>query len=185
MIEKWKKAADNGGVFGAPLTDLSKAFDCIPHDLIIAKLEAYGFHIDASQLIHDYLSNRKQRVKVNDAYSSWKDIFYGVPQGSILDPFSFDIHLCDLFYFLEDFDIASYADDTTIYKVSEKEESVIRALETSSSLLFGWFNNNFMKANSDKSNLIMSCAEASAAVIDGLPIDSSKTEVLLGITIDH
>ena len=185
MIEKWKKSVDNGGVFGALLTDLCKAFDCILHDLIIAKLEAYGFHIDALKLIHDCLSDRKQRVKVNNAYSSWKDIFYGVPQGSILGPLLFNIHLCDLFYFLEDLDIASYADDTTIYTVSEKKESVIRALETSSSLLFGWFNNNFMKANSDKSHLIMSCAEATTAVIDGLPIDSSKTEVLLGITIDH
>ena len=138
------------------MTDLSKAFDCIPHDLIIAKLEAYGFHIDALKLIHDYLSNRKQRVKVNDAYSSWKDIFYGVPQGSILGPLLFNIHLCDLFYFLEDLDIASYADDTTTYSVNDKKESVISALETSSSLLIGWFNNNFIKANSDKSNLTMS-----------------------------
>ena len=103
-----------GGVFGALLTDLSKAFDCIPDDLIIAKLEAYGFHIDALKLIHDYLSNRKQRVKVNDAYSSWKDTFYGVPQGSILGLLLFNIHLCNLFYFLKNLDIASYADDTTI-----------------------------------------------------------------------
>ena len=86
---------------------------------------------------------------------------------------------------MEDLDIASFADDTTIYMVNEKKESVITALETSSSLLFGWFNNNFMKANSDKSHLIMSCTEATAAMIDGLPIDSRKTEVLLGITIDH
>ena len=92
-----EKIADNEGVFGALLTDLSKAFDYILHDLIIAKLEVYGFRIDALKLIHDYLSNRKQRVKVNDAYSSWKDIFYGVPQGSILGPLSFNIHLCDLF----------------------------------------------------------------------------------------
>ena len=108
MIEKWKKTVDNGGVFGALLTDLSKAFDCIPHDLIIAKLEAYGFHIDALKLIHDYLSNRKQRVKANDVYSSWKDIFYGAPQGSILGLLLFNIHLCDLFYILKDLDIASY-----------------------------------------------------------------------------
>ena len=86
---------------------------------------------------------------------------------------------------MEDLDIASYADDTTIYTVSEKKESVIRALETSLLLLFGWFNNNFMKVNSDKSHLIISCAEATTAMIDGLPIDSSKTEVLLGITIDR
>ena len=143
------------------------------------------FHTDALKLIHDYLSNRKQRVKVNDTYSSWKDIFYGVPQGSILGPLLFNIHLCDLFYFLEDLDIASYADDTAIYTVNEKKGSVISALETSSSLLFGWFNNNFRKANSDKNHLIMSCTEAATAVIDGFPIDSSKTEVRLGIAIDH
>ena len=102
MTEKWKKNVDNGGDFGALLTDPSKVFDGIPHDLIIAKLEAYGFHIDALKRIHDYLSNRKQRVKVNDAYSSWKNIFYDVPQGSILGPLLFYIHLCELFYFLED-----------------------------------------------------------------------------------
>ena len=181
-----EKNCNDGGVFGALLTDLSKVFDCIPHDLIIAKLEAYGFHIDTLKLIHNYLSNRKQRVKVNDTYNSWKNISYGVPQGSIPSPLLFNIHLCDLFYFLEDLDIANYADGPTIYTVKEKKkESVISALETSSSLLFGWFNNNFMKANSDKSHLIMSCTEATTAMIDGLPIDYSKTEVLRRITIDH
>ena len=121
MIEKWKKIVDTGGVFGALLTDLPKAFNCIPHDLIIAKLEAYGSHIDTLKLIHDYLSNKKQRVKVNDTYSSWKDIFFGFPQRSILGPSLFNIHLCDLFYFSEDSDIASYADDTAIYTVNEKK----------------------------------------------------------------
>ena len=101
MIEKWKRIVDYGGVFGALLTDLSKAFDCIPHDLFIAKLEAYGFQIDALKLIYDYLLNRKQRVKINETFSSWKDIEFGVPQGSILGPLLFNIHLCDLLYFLK------------------------------------------------------------------------------------
>ena len=96
MIEKWKKVVDNESAFGTLLTDLSKAFDCIPHDLIIAKLEAYGFQIDALRLVYDYLSNRKQRVKLNVTFSSWRDIEYGVPQGSILGPLLFNIHLCNL-----------------------------------------------------------------------------------------
>ena len=105
MIEKWNKIVDNRGVFGALLTDLSKAFDCIRHNLIIAKLEAHGFHIDTLKFIHGNLSNRKQSAKVNDVYSSWKDIFYGVPQGPIFDPLLFNIHSCDLFYFLGDLDM--------------------------------------------------------------------------------
>ena len=92
MIEKWIKIVDDGGVLGALLTDLSKAFDCIPHDLIIAKLEAYDFHIDALKLIH-YLSNRKQRVTVNHAYSSWNDISYDVSEGSILGILLFNIFM--------------------------------------------------------------------------------------------
>ena len=107
-------------------------------------MEAYGFQIDALKLIYDYLSNRKQRVKINETFSSWKDIEFGVPQGSILGPLLSNIHLCDLFYFLEDLDVASYADDTTIYTVKENKESVINTLETSPIILFKWFENNFM-----------------------------------------
>ena len=184
MIEKWKKVVDNGGAFGALLTDLSKAFDCIPHDLIIARLEAYGFQIDALRLVHDYLSNRKQRVKLNETFSSWRDIEYGVPQGYILGPLLFNIHMYDLFYFLDNVGIANYADDTTLYTVKANNGSALNALETSSQKLFKWFKNIFMKANSDKSDLLLSCYEPSTLVIDGSPIETNTKEVLFGITID-
>ena len=118
--EKWKKVVDNRYAFDALSTDLSKAF-CIPHDLIIAKMEAYSFQIDALRLVYDYLSNRKQRVKLNETFSSWRDIEYGVPQGSILGPLLFNIHLCNLFYFLDNLDSASYADDTSLYTVKRKQ----------------------------------------------------------------
>ena len=168
-----EKKIYQGGVFGALLTDLSKAFDCIPHDLIIAKFEAYGLEIGALRLTHAYLINGKQRAKVNEAYSSWKDIIFGVPQGSILCPLLFNIHLCDLFYFLEDSDIASYAGDNTIYTTEKNKESVIAALETSSAILFKWCNNNFMKANNNMSHLLMSCIDPSSAIIEGSCIKSS------------
>ena len=83
VIEKWKKAVDNGRVFGALLTDLSKSFDCLSHDLIISKLNSYRFNLTALNPIHNYLTKRKQRTKINHLYSSWEDILFGVPQGSI------------------------------------------------------------------------------------------------------
>ena len=71
MIEMWKKALDERKVAGAILTDLSKAFDCISHDLLIAKLSAYGFDKSSLILIYDYLKGRMQRTKVNGSYSKW------------------------------------------------------------------------------------------------------------------
>ena len=72
MIEKWKESVDSGGAFGALMTDLSKAFDCLHHELLIAKPGTYGFDIKSVKLSQSYLSNRKQRIKVGNAYSSWK-----------------------------------------------------------------------------------------------------------------
>ena len=97
MIGKWKKAVDNNKVFGAILTDLSKAFDCICHDLLVAKLHAYGLSLPALKMTQDNLLNRKQRTKVGSFYSSWENIISGVPQGPILELLLFNIFLCDLF----------------------------------------------------------------------------------------
>ena len=77
MLEKWKNAVDKGK--GALLTNLSKAFDCLSHELIIAKLNAYGFNLPALKLMHSYLSHRKQRTKVNHASNSLEEILFGVP----------------------------------------------------------------------------------------------------------
>ena len=129
LIEKWKKSVDNGGAFGALLTDLSKAFDCLPHEFLFAKLDAYGFDKSSLKLIHSYLSNRKQRVKINDRYSSWSEILFGVLQGSILGPLLFNIFICDVFYFLENFDIESYADDSTPFCAGKRAEFFVNDLE--------------------------------------------------------
>ena len=82
FIEKRKSAIDQGKSFGAVLTDLSKAFDCLPHELLIAKLHAYGFSLSALRLVNSYLSNRKQPTKINENFSSWEEILFRVPQVS-------------------------------------------------------------------------------------------------------
>ena len=63
MILKWKENVDNDGVFGALITDFSKAFDCLHHGLLIAKLDTNGFDVKSVKLIQHYLSNRKQRLE--------------------------------------------------------------------------------------------------------------------------
>ena len=113
MTEKWRQCLDKGGISGALLTDLSKAFDCLLHDLLIAKLAAYGFDYDSLVFIKTYLSERQQRTKVSNAYSTYFDILHGVPQGSILGPLLFNIYISDMFYDIDLRDIASYADDNT------------------------------------------------------------------------
>ena len=102
---------------GALLTDLSKAFDCLSHELIIAKLNAYRFNLAALKLVQSYLSKRRQRFKINQSYSSLEEILSGVPQGSIFGPILFNIFLSDLFLVVKDVNFVSYADDI-IYQSS-------------------------------------------------------------------
>ena len=159
MVERWKNAVDKGKVFGALLTDLSKAFDCLPHELIIAKLNTYGFNLPALKLMHSYLSHRKQRTKVNHAYSSWKEILFGVPQGSVLAPILFNIFLSDFFLVISDIDFSSYANDNTIYDSGNSIDDAILSLQESAENLFQWLSHNQMKGYTDKFHLIVSTDE--------------------------
>ena len=96
------------------MVDLSKAFDCIPRDLSIAKLSASGFRNKSLKLIFSYLKGRHQRVKINSEFSSWKEILDGVPQGSVLGSLLSNIFINDLFLFVQNSEICNYADDNSL-----------------------------------------------------------------------
>ena len=182
--QTWKSAVDKGKIFGILMTDLSKAFDCLSYELIIAKLSAYGFSLPALKLMQSYLTERKERTKINQAYSSWEEILFGVPQGSILGPILFKIFLSDLFLIIQNTDFASYADDNTIYNASGNIEEVILSLQESSKKLFKWFSDNQMKNNGDKCHLIVSTNDTAEIQIGEYLIKSSTNEKLRGVNID-
>ena len=184
MLEKWRSAVDNKKAFGALLTDLSKAFDCLSYELLRAELHAYGFSIPTLRLVYSYLKNRKQRTKISAAYSSWEEILFGVPQGSILGLLLFNIFLCDLFYIMSDTDFANYAGNNTPYVSTDTIDEVIKRLETASVNFFKWLVDNQMKANQDKCHLIVSKNENVSMHIGPFEIKNINCEKLLGIKVD-
>ena len=183
LLEKWKERADQGHVFGVLLTDLSKAFDYLPHNLLIAKLNAYGFDNKAVRFVYDYLTSLKQRTKISDTYSSWQEILSGVPQGSILGPLLFNNAICDLFFIIQDCNIANYADGNTPYLNGKNVEEVLKGLENVSSNLFQWFTENELKGNTSKCYLLISSVENVHVNIGTSQIKNSDCERLLGINI--
>ena len=170
--------------FGALMTNLSKAFDCLSQELLIAKLDACSFDKKSLKLVYIYLSNRKQRVKTNDSYSSWGKILFRVPHGSILGPLLFNTVICDMFYFLEDHWIANYAHDSTPYSAKTNHKILIEELEKSSLILFKWLQTNHMKVNTDKNHLLLSGNTQLTSNIDNDFITSEKEQILLGIRGD-
>ena len=136
--------------------DLSKAFDTINHDLLIAKLHAYEFSKDSLILIKSYLSNYWRRTRVNLNFSSWSELTLGVRQGSILGPLLFNIYINDLFYLTELTDVCNYGDGTTFHACDSSLEDLIRRLEHDSIPAIEWFESNYMKLNQDKCQFLLS-----------------------------
>ena len=83
LLEGWRANLDQNKIIGAVLLDLSKAFDCIPHYLLIAKSNGHGFDREALKLIYSYLKGRKQSIRINNIYSNFVELLSGVPQGPI------------------------------------------------------------------------------------------------------
>ena len=148
LLQKWQKCLDaSDGIVGTLLMDLSKAYDCAKHDLIIAKLEAYGVGENSLRIIQNHLSQRQQRVKVGLSLSEWLEIILGVPQGAILGPILFNVFINDLLLFIKETNICNFADDTALYASGKELDTISFKLGIETNTAIQWLIDNEMVAN--------------------------------------
>ena len=135
MLEKCKNALGKSNIAGTLHTDRPKAFDCLNHNLIIAKCAAYGFEYSSLVFIYSFLTGINYRAKVNNSFNTCMDIIAGILQGSILGPLILNIYLNDIFYFIAKNNLANYANDNTPYSIECSIESVINRFGDNMSIL--------------------------------------------------
>ena len=136
--------------------DLSKAFDSINHDFIIEKLQNLGMDLSVTQWINSYLKNRKQATKFSNFISKEESVESGVPQGSILGPLLFLCFTNDLPEYLEKYcTVFSYADDTQLLVEAKNSDELQQKIEAVVDAAQNWYNNNFMKNNTSKTEIIV------------------------------
>ena len=168
--------------------DLSKAYDSLSRDLLVVKFEAYGIDKNGLNLIHNYLTNRKQRTKISSSYREWYDIVRGFPQGSILDPLFFNLFITDLFHFIERTNICNFADDNTIYSRNINLQTILKDLMYDMQNILKWFKANSMKPNPKKFQFMIlekSTRQSIILNINNVKIRESSSVVLLGLTTDN
>ena len=172
---------------GTMAMDLSKAFDSMPHGLLIAKLRAYDMSKNTCNMIVSYLSNRRQRVKKSGEVSNWSTINRSVPQISVLGPLLFNIFLNDLFLVQTSVNIANYADDDHLNNKNVCAENLLDDLVNDANAAVTWFHENHMVANPEKfQSIILSrngwvCTPISVQNNDLCPTNEIK---VLGVTLD-
>jgi len=191
-VENWKNALDNNESVACILMDLSKAFDCIPHALLIAKLQAYNFSRNSCELVKSYLTNRRQRVKLGSTRSSWRTLERGVPQGSLTGPLLFNVFLNDLVMQLADkCDIFNYADDNSLSFHHHDPTMIKNVLESACSAALDWFDLNHMRANPDKFQAIVLSRQPNTMLpllkfrVKDATISPDPCVKLLGVLLDN
>ena len=188
LIQNWQVSLDNGEIVGTLLMDLSKAYDCIPYELLLAKLEAYGFSENSLNFLYSYLVRREHRVKIGATFSSWLESISGVPQGSILGPLLFNIFINDLFEFLSKTSICNFADDNSLYTSGTSLDIVANKLKHDTSIVLRWFTQNSLAANPEKFQVMFLGIKNNLGIeldINGTKIFATNSVKLLGVLIDH
>ena len=154
LIEEWKKYLNKDFVIGTFLTDLSKAFDCIPYDLLIAKLEAYVEGGKALSDIYSYLANLNQCARIYDKKSNFQKIISGVLQDSIIGPILFNFLINGLFFFVSSASIYNFADDNSLSAITRTVVELKNTLQSESEVVINWFKNIETIVNIEKFQVI-------------------------------
>lgn len=191
FVERIKSHLDKNEIAGAVLTDLSKAFDCLPHGLLICKMFHYGIDRFSCKLIASYFKDRHHRVKLGSVRSDWLPLIKGAPQGSILGPFTYNVHCNDLIIFLSLLcDIFNYADDNTVSCYGKNLSDVKLELENVTAEMLNWFKINEMKVNNEKFQLILFSKKGKTRdefimMEDDRVIEDQPVVKLLGVHCDN
>jgi len=169
--------------------DLEKAFDCIPHDLFIAKLNTYGLDEDTLVCTYSYLKGRKQCAQINNEYGSFQEVISGVPQGLVLGLILFNFCINDLF-FIAQATLYNYAEDNTLAYFSKTMSDLVATPEKETGVALFWLKHNEMIANPEKFHVRLLRKNQTRTIggkitIDGEILKSEETVKLLGTTLDY
>ena len=165
--------------------DLSKTFDTINHDLLLAKLKAYS--LNAVKSMHSYLKKTKQ-VQINNKFSSHNIVIAGVPQGSIDGPLLFNLFINDLTFFIQYCTLSNYADDNNLFSLGKNKDGIKNIFSSDVIVVNDWFYENFMVLNPEKSLLMClgkDIDDTETLSFNDLPLKNSKNVEMLGITVDR
>lgn len=152
LMEHANNTFEDGEVLALTLCDLSKAFDCVSHKILLRKLSAYGVDNIALLMLSDYLDNRKQVVSLEGAISQCRPVVHGVPQGSILGPLLFIIHINNLD---SNGKTLLFADDSTLINRGLNAQEVLSEANETFNYAKNWFQKNKLMLNEDKTQRIL------------------------------